>query len=93
MRLLPLRFWLRHASQCISEAALSAPVAVLSVPVAAAAVELAGGPNAWVTRTYSASQGAGAQCNGKELKVTYTIHVTQTLLAKPTATALSVQGQ
>ncbi|DBA77449.1 TPA: Phosphatase impl1, chloroplastic, variant 3 [Trebouxia sp. C0004] len=57
-------------------------VAVLhkAVPVAAAVVEFAGGPTAWVTRTYSASQGAGAQCNGKELKVTNTTDVTQSLL-------------
>ncbi len=61
-----------------------------AVPVAAAVVEFAGGPTAWVTRTYSASQGAGAQCNGKQLKVTNTTDVTQSLLVKPTATALSV---
>lgn len=61
-----------------------------AVPVAAAVVEFAGGPTAWVTRTYSASQGAGAQCNGKELKVTNTTDVTQSLLVKPTATTLSV---
>lgn len=58
--------------------------------MAAAVVEFAGGPTAWVTRTYSASQGAGAQCNGKQLKVTNTTDVTQSLLVKPTATAPSV---
>ncbi len=64
-----------------------------ALPVAAAVVEFAGGPTAWVTRTYSASQGAGAQCNGKELKVTNTTDVTQSLLVKPTATALSVKNE
>lgn len=49
-------------------------------PVAAAVVEFAGGPLAWVTRTYTASKGAGAQCNGKDLQVTATTDVTQSLL-------------
>ncbi|KAL3146416.1 hypothetical protein ABBQ32_003098 [Trebouxia sp. C0010 RCD-2024] len=51
-----------------------------AVPVAAAVVEFAGGPLAWVTRTYTASKGAGAQCNGKDLQVTATTDVTQSLL-------------
>ena len=51
-----------------------------AVPVAAAVIEFAGGPTAWVTRTYTASQGGGAQCNGKDLKVTNTAEVTQSLL-------------
>lgn len=51
-----------------------------AVPVAAAVVEFAGGPMAWVTRTYTASRGAGAQCNGKDLHVTATSNVTQSLL-------------
>lgn len=57
-------------------------VAVLhkAEPVAAAVVEFAGGPLAWVTRTYTASKGAGAQCNGKDLQVTATTDVTQSLL-------------
>nr|UAD82038.1 myo-inositol-phosphate phosphatase 1 [Trebouxia lynnae] len=57
-------------------------VAVLhkAVPVAAAVIEFAGGPTAWVTRTFTASQGAGAHCNGKELRVTQTSDVTQSLL-------------
>lgn len=57
-------------------------VAVLhrATPVAAAVVEFAGGPTAWVTRTYTASQGGGAQCNGQKLKVTNTTDVTQSLL-------------
>lgn len=58
--------------------------------MAAAVVEFAGGPTAWVTRTYSASQGAGAQCNGKQLKVTNTTDVTQSLLVKPIEPALSM---
>ena len=51
-----------------------------AVPVAAAVVEFAGGPTAWVTRTYTASKGAGAQCNGKDLRVTTTSDITQSLL-------------
>lgn len=59
-------------------------IAVLhkAVPVAAAVVEFAGGPTAWVTRTYTASKGGGAQCNGKDLKVTSTSDITQSLLVR-----------
>lgn len=51
-----------------------------AVPIAAAVVEFAGGPHAWVTRTYSAAQGEGAFCNGKPLKVTACTDVSQSLL-------------
>lgn len=51
-----------------------------AIPVAAAVVEFAGGPHAWVTRTYSASKGEGAFCNGKALKVTTCTDVSQSLL-------------
>ena len=54
-----------------------------AVPVAAAVIEFAGGPTAWVTRTYTASQGGGAQCNGKNLKVTDTAEINQSLLVCP----------
>ena len=60
--------------------AVSFAVLHKAVPVAAAVVEFAGGPTAWVTRTYTASQGGGAQCNGKDLQVTQTLDVTQSLL-------------
>lgn len=64
--------------------ALLIKIAVLhkAVPVAAAVVEFAGGPTAWVTRTYTASKGAGAQCNGKGLRVTTTSDITQSLLVR-----------
>lgn len=55
-----------------------------ATPVAAAVVEFAGRPMAWVTRTYTASQGGGAQCNGKDLKVTSTTDITQSLLVSVT---------
>lgn len=56
-----------------------------AVPVAATVVEFAGGPFAWATRQYTASQGSGAQCNGKALKVTSTSDVAQSLLVSTAA--------
>lgn len=40
--------------------------------VAACVIEFTGGPHCWATRTYSASRGGGATCNGKPIHVTST---------------------
>ncbi|CAM6071794.1 unnamed protein product [Sphagnum tenellum] len=49
-------------------------------PVAASVVEFAGGPFAWVTRTFTASAGGGAFCNGHRIHVSSTDQVERSLL-------------
>ncbi|CAK9223098.1 unnamed protein product [Sphagnum troendelagicum] len=49
-------------------------------PVAASVVEFAGGPFAWVTRTFTASAGGGAFCNGHHIHVSNTDQVERSLL-------------
>ena len=49
-------------------------------PIAAAVVEFAGGPLAWVNRTFTAVRGGGAFCNGNPISVSKIDNVTQSLL-------------
>ena len=51
--------------------------------MAAAVVEFAGGPSAWVDRTFTAARGKGAFCNGKPISVSDKDTITQTLLVGP----------
>lgn len=57
-------------------------VAVLrrATPVAGVVIEFAGGPGAWVTKTYAASRNGGATLNGKAISVSRTSDVTKSLL-------------
>eukprot|EP00244_Chara_vulgaris_P014079 TRINITY_DN858_c0_g3_i1.p1 TRINITY_DN858_c0_g3~~TRINITY_DN858_c0_g3_i1.p1 ORF type:complete len:372 (+),score=64.82 TRINITY_DN858_c0_g3_i1:156-1118(+) len=49
-------------------------------PVAACVVEFSGGPFSWVTRTFTATSGGGAFCNGKPISVSDTDTVEKSLL-------------
>lgn len=59
---------------------VSVAVLLRGQPKAAAVVEFAGGPHAWVTRTYTASEGQGAYCNGHKISVTDNDNITRALL-------------
>lgn len=69
---------------CLHYCSVFSAVLHKAVPIAAAVVEFAGGPHAWVTRTYSAGQGHGAYINGERLKVTGCTDVSQSLLVSTT---------
>eukprot|EP00246_Nothoceros_aenigmaticus_P012337 TRINITY_DN3792_c0_g1_i3.p1 TRINITY_DN3792_c0_g1~~TRINITY_DN3792_c0_g1_i3.p1 ORF type:complete len:150 (-),score=13.82 TRINITY_DN3792_c0_g1_i3:768-1217(-) len=45
-------------------------------PTAAAVVEFGGGPFSWISRTFTASAGGGAFCNGNRIHVSKTDQVT-----------------
>ena len=51
-----------------------------STPVAAVVIEFAGGPGAWVTKTYAAKRNGGATLNGKPISVTRNSDITKSLL-------------
>ena len=51
-------------------------------PVAAAVVEFAGGPFAWVDRTFTAARGKGASCNGQPISVSQNSNITHSLLVQ-----------
>ena len=55
-------------------------------PVAAAVVEFAGGPFAWVDRTFTAARGKGAFCNGKPISVSENGNITRSLLVESSYT-------
>ena len=57
-------------------------VAVLrrAVPVAGVVIEFAGGPGAWVTKTFAAARNGGATMNGAPISVSRTADVTRSLL-------------
>ena len=82
----------RH-SHCLSShlegrQACSLPAVVRrGQPVAAAVVEFAGGPYAWVTRTFTACEGEGAFCNGHRISVSDVEDVTRSLLVGTFLTA------
>lgn len=48
-------------------------------PLAASVVEFAGGPYSWVTKTFTASAGGGAFCNGKKIHVSSSDNVERSL--------------
>lgn len=60
--------------------AVSVGVVRGAMPVAGCVVEFAGGPHAWVTRTFAAHKGGGATCNGKRLHVSEVNDVRRSLL-------------
>lgn len=60
--------------------AVSVGVLFQGKPAAAAVVEFVGGPMCWNTRTFSASSGGGAFCNGQQIHASQTEKVEQSLL-------------
>lgn len=60
--------------------AVSIAVLYRGRPLAATVVEFAGGPFAWVTRTFTASAGGGAFCNGQRIHVSSNDMVERSLL-------------
>lgn len=60
--------------------AVSVGVVRGSTPVAGCVVEFAGGPQAWVTRTFAAHTGSGTTCNGKPVRVSEVSDVRRSLL-------------
>ena len=50
--------------------------------MAGAIIEFAGGPGAWVTKTYSAAQGRGATLNGSPISVSREADVGRSLLVR-----------
>ncbi|GJP48377.1 hypothetical protein CLOM_g7670 [Closterium sp. NIES-68] len=60
--------------------ATSVAVLFRGKPVAACVVEFAGGPHCWVTRTFTASAGGGAFCNGHRIHASTTDKVERALL-------------
>ncbi|CAI5460016.1 unnamed protein product [Closterium sp. Yama58-4] len=60
--------------------ATSVAVLFRGKPIAACIVEFAGGPHCWVTRTFTASAGGGAFCNGHPIHASATAKVEQSLL-------------
>ncbi|KAH9319052.1 hypothetical protein KI387_020821 [Taxus chinensis] len=60
--------------------AVSVGVLYRGRPAAAAVVEFAGGPLCWVTRSFSASAGGGAFCNGQQIHVSSSDQVERSLL-------------
>ncbi|KAG0563191.1 hypothetical protein M758_8G009700 [Ceratodon purpureus] len=66
-----------HGYPCF---AVSIAVLYRGRPLAATVVEFAGGPFAWVTRTFLASAGGGAFCNGQRIHVSSTDMIERSLL-------------
>lgn len=60
--------------------AVSIGVLFRGKPAAASVVEFVGGPMCWNTRTFSASSGGGAFCNGQRIHVSQTEQVERSLL-------------
>ncbi|KAB5532320.1 hypothetical protein DKX38_018990 [Salix brachista] len=60
--------------------AVSVGVLFRGNPAAAAVVEFVGGPMAWNTRTFTATAGGGAFCNGQTIHASQTDRVEQSLL-------------
>ncbi|XP_034887669.1 phosphatase IMPL1, chloroplastic isoform X1 [Populus alba] len=60
--------------------AVSVGVLFQGNPAAASVVEFVGGPMAWNTRTFSATAGGGAFCNGQKIHASPTAQVEQSLL-------------
>ncbi|KAJ0081721.1 hypothetical protein Patl1_11887 [Pistacia atlantica] len=60
--------------------AVSVGVLFQGNPAAAAVVEFVGGPMCWNTRTFSATAGGGAFCNGQKIHVSQTDQVERSLL-------------
>ncbi|XP_068657281.1 phosphatase IMPL1, chloroplastic [Aristolochia californica] len=60
--------------------AVSVGVLFRGKPAAASVVEFVGGPMCWNTRTFSASAGGGAFCNGQRMHVSQTEQVERSLL-------------
>ncbi|GLJ20740.1 hypothetical protein SUGI_0377960 [Cryptomeria japonica] len=60
--------------------AVSVGVLYRGRPAAASVVEFAGGPLCWVTRSFSASAGGGAFCNGQPIHVSSSDQVERSLL-------------
>ncbi|KAJ0975840.1 hypothetical protein J5N97_017805 [Dioscorea zingiberensis] len=60
--------------------AVSVGVLFRGKPAAASVVEFVGGPMCWNTRTFSATSGGGAFCNGQKIHVSQTEKVERSLL-------------
>ncbi|GAQ90760.1 Inositol monophosphatase [Klebsormidium nitens] len=66
-----------HSYPCF---AVSVAVLWKGRPIAGSVVEFAGGPFCWVTRTFSATAGGGAFCEGQRIHVSDTESVQRSLL-------------
>ncbi|EXC24757.1 Phosphatase IMPL1 [Morus notabilis] len=67
-------------AHCYPSFAVSVGVLFRGKPAAASVVEFVGGPMCWNTRTFSATAGGGAFCNGKKIHVSQTEQVERSLL-------------
>ncbi|XP_060674064.1 phosphatase IMPL1, chloroplastic isoform X4 [Ziziphus jujuba] len=67
-------------AHCYPSFAVSVGVLFRGKPAAASVVEFVGGPMCWNTRTFSATAGGGAFCNGQKVHVSQTHQVEQSLL-------------
>ncbi|XP_062096465.1 phosphatase IMPL1, chloroplastic [Humulus lupulus] len=67
-------------AHCYPSFAVSVGVLFRGKPVAASVVEFVGGPMCWNTRTFSATAGGGAFCNGQKVHVSQTDQVERSLL-------------
>ncbi|XP_022715455.1 phosphatase IMPL1, chloroplastic isoform X2 [Durio zibethinus] len=67
-------------AHCYPSFAVSVGVLFRGNPVAAAVVEFVGGPMCWNTRTFTATAGGGAFCDGQKVHPSQTDRVEQSLL-------------
>ncbi|TYH16944.1 hypothetical protein ES288_A05G154600v1 [Gossypium darwinii] len=67
-------------AHCYPSFAVSVGVLFQGNPAAATVVEFVGGPMCWNTRTYTATAGGGAFCNGQKIHPSKTDKVEQSLL-------------
>lgn len=67
-------------AHCYPSFAVSVAVLFRGNPAAASVVEFVGGPMCWNTRTFSATAGGGAFCNGQKIRSSQTDKVEQSLL-------------
>ncbi|TYI27112.1 hypothetical protein ES332_A05G156600v1 [Gossypium tomentosum] len=67
-------------AHCYPSFAVSVGVLFQGNPAAAAVVEFVGGPMCWTTRTFTATAGGGAFCNGQKIHPSKTDKVEQSLL-------------
>ncbi|PKU76437.1 Phosphatase IMPL1, chloroplastic [Dendrobium catenatum] len=67
-------------AHCYPSFGVSIGVLFRGRPAAASVVEFVGGPMCWNTRTFTASSGGGAFCNGQKIHVSQTEQVERSLL-------------
>lgn len=67
-------------AHCYPSFGVSVGVLFRGRPAAASVVEFVGGPMCWNTRTFTASSGGGAFCNGQKIHVSQTNQVERSLL-------------